>query len=355
MRIGIYTHNYPKSEGDRADAGVFVSDFVEELSKKHEVFIFYTGPESGKFGNWKFTNPFSYIKFVWLFVEKTIKSVNFVRKNKLDYILAFWSLPSGVLAYFTKFILGTPYAVWCLGSDLNFYARVPILRILIRCSLRSANFRFANSRKLCKIGGRLSGRSFYFLSAVTENPSAFLKKVRMFANCTNFLFVGRLEKVKGVDVLIKAARILSEDKVKFKINILGDGTMRHTLEKLVRRSGLDDYINFSGQSDKETVFSYMKSSDFLVVPSRSESLPLVIIEAAKVGLPIVATNVGDCGRLMRRYNIGKSVAPNNPKRLAKVLKETVREKKDKYRAGLRLLADDFSLEKSVSMFLKYIV
>ena len=38
--------------------------------------------------------------------------------------------------------------------------------------------------------------------------------------------------------------------------------MRHTLEKLVRRSGLDDYINFSGQSDKETVFSYMKSSDF---------------------------------------------------------------------------------------------
>lgn len=354
MRIGIYTHNYPKNKGDRADAGIFVSDFVEELSKKHKVFIFYTGPESEKFGNWKFTNPLSYIIFIRLFIEKTIKSIKFVRKNKLDYILTFWALPSGVFAYFTKFICGTPYAVWCLGSDLNFYARVPILKTLIKHSLINANFRFANSRKLCKIGERLSARDFYFLPAATDNSSASFREVRMLPNCINFLFVGRLEKVKGVDVLVEAARILSENKVKFRINILGDGSMRRDLEKLVKRSNLENYINFLGQSDRDTVFSYMRSSDFLIVPSRSESLPLVIIEAAKMGLPVVVTNVGDCRELMRRYNIGKSVAPNDSKQLARVLEETVWENKDKYKAGLKLLANDLSLEKSVSMFLEHI-
>lgn len=354
MRIGIYTHNYPKWKGDRADAGIFVSDFANELSKEHEIFVFNTGPESGKFGNWKLTNPLSVVRFVELFIRKTVESIKFARENRLDFILTFWALPSGVLAYFTKLVLDTPYGVWCLGSDLNFYAKVPILKTLIKLSLKNANFRFANSHILCKIGERFSKRHFNFLPAVTENTYNFSKKIKLASSCINFLFVGRLEKVKGVDVLINAAQILLRNKVKFKINILGDGTMRVYLENLVKKNGLENCIKFIGQANKEMVFSYMKFSDYLVIPSRKESLPLVIVEAAKMGLPMIVAEVGDCGELVRRYKIGKVVGSDNPKKLAKILEEVVSESRNEYKAGLKLLASDFTLEKSVSTFLKYI-
>ena len=190
MKIGIFTHNYSKAEDDRADAGIFVSDFVKELSKKHEIFVFSTVPKLGKFGDWKLTNPLSIVKFISLFVRKTTESVRFAKKNQLDFIMAFWALPSGVLAYFTKLALNIPYGVWCLGSDLNFYAKVPILKILIRLSLKNANFRFANSRLLCKIGENLSHRNFDFLPAVTENTFNFSKKIKLVSSCTNFLLVG---------------------------------------------------------------------------------------------------------------------------------------------------------------------
>lgn len=354
MRIGIYTHNYPKWEGDRADAGIFVSDFAKELSKKHEIFVFNTGPKSGKFGSWKFTNPLSIIKFIKLIFSKTIESIKFAKDNRLDFILTFWALPSGILAYFTKFALKVPYGVWCLGSDLNFYAKIPILKTLIKLSLKNANFRFANSHLLCKIGKKLSKRSFIFLPAVTDNTLTSLVKIKLASNCLNLLFVGRLEKVKGVDVLIGAARILYKNKVNFKINILGDGTLREYLENVVKRNDLKNYVKFFGQASKDVVFSYMKYSDYLVIPSRNESLPLVMIEAAKMNLPVIASEVGDCGELMRKYRVGKLVDPDNPERLAKVLEEAVSENRDKYKIGLKLLADDFALEKSVSMFLTYV-
>ena len=157
-----------------------------------------------------------------------------------------------------------------------------------------------------------------------------------------------------MDFLINAAQILLKEKIKFKIYILGEGTMRPCLENLVKKSDLENFIEFIGQADKETVFSYMRSSDYLVIPSRKESLPLVIIEAAKMGLPIIAAKVGDCEELVRKYKIGRLVAPGNSKELAKVLGEVVFENRDEYKVGLKMLANDFTLAKSVSTFLKYI-
>lgn len=354
MRIGIYTHNYPKSSEDRGDAGIFVSDFAGELASKHKTFIFNSSPKNGKFGNWKLTNPFSVIRFVRFFAQKKSESIKFARKNRPDFILAFWALPSGVLAYFTKCAFGIPYGVWCLGSDLNFYAKIPILRTLIKVCIKNANFRFANSDSLCAIGNDLSGKQFNFLPAVTENTNFSLKNVKLNRNNNNFLFIGRLEKVKGVDILIKAVGILNQNGINLELNILGDGTMRKYLQNLVNKNGLNKCVKFLGRADKATVFSYMKLSDYLVVPSRKESLPLVIIEAAKMGLPIIAAEVGDCGRLVRKYRIGKNFSPGDVNQLAGVLKESVSENNDKYKSGLKKLAQDFTVKKSVEMFLNYI-
>ena len=152
--IGIFTHNYPRNSQERKDAGVFVYDFAQKLSddvkvcvfcsdlrgkkeeyKKVPVHWFDWGGTKKKLGNWGVFSPLSIINFIKLMVIGCKKAYFFANKNKLDYCLAVWALPSSVYTYFIKKKLGIPYAIWCLGSDINKYAKLPILRQLIIVSL----------------------------------------------------------------------------------------------------------------------------------------------------------------------------------------------------------------------------
>lgn len=170
MRIGILTHNFPENENDRKDAGVFLQDFANELGKIHEVYIFK--PKLGdKLGNWSFFSPWSAYKFIKLIFIGRKESIDFARGNKLDYCLAAWAIPSGIFAMAIKKSLHVPYAVWCLGSDINFYAKIPFLRQIIRSVLKNADHVFANSLFLKNGVEKLTARKCVFLPAVTNIKS----------------------------------------------------------------------------------------------------------------------------------------------------------------------------------------
>lgn len=167
MKIGIFTHNYPESDDDRKNAGVFVRDFAKELKKKHDVYI-YRPKLPDKLGNWSFFSLWSVYKFIKLIFIGSRESIDFARENRLDYCLAAWAIPSGVFTMGIKKSLHIPYAVWCLGSDINFYAKIPVLRQIIKSVLKNADHVFANSLFLKSKVEKLSGRKCVFLPAVTN-------------------------------------------------------------------------------------------------------------------------------------------------------------------------------------------
>lgn len=372
MRIGIITHNFPRTSKERGDAGIFVYDFAKRLSKYAKVFVlspdfqgakesykdfpvtwFDWGGGGEKFGDWKLCSLSSLPKFFQLIIRGKKASVDFAKNNRLDFCLACWALPSAVYANQIKKKLGIPYATWSLGSDLNKYANIPILREFIKEALKNSNLLFANSYLLCKKGKKLSGKNFSFLPAVTDFDGTNIKPVKIKDDTTNFLFVGRLEKVKGIDILIRASQALRHKVPTFSLYIIGDGSMYEFLSKKIKKSGAKN-IFLLGKKSKEVVASYMKASDFLVIPSRSESLPLVVIEAAKANLSVIAAGVGDLPRLIKTYKIGKVVPKEDPEKLAKSMLYAVNneEIKEKYRKGLKKMAKDFSLDASVKKFLE---
>lgn len=104
------------------------------------------------------------------------------------------------------------------------------------------------------------------------------------------IFVGRLEEQKKCDVLIKAASILKNRQLDFNLLIVGDGSLREDLEKLVERLSLNDVVQFSGY--QENTLSYMKDADILILPSDNEGMSNVLLEAISIGLPIIVTDVG---------------------------------------------------------------
>jgi glycosyltransferase involved in cell wall biosynthesis len=124
-------------------------------------------------------------------------------------------------------------------------------------------------------------------------------------------FAGRLVASKGVDVLLHAATLLS---VPARLLIIGDGPERIALEQMAHRLGLGGRICFAGfRSD---VRALLPALDLLVVPSRTDGSPLVVLEAMAAGLPVVVSAVGGLPDQITHGQQGLLVPPDDSAALA---------------------------------------
>jgi glycosyltransferase involved in cell wall biosynthesis len=106
----------------------------------------------------------------------------------------------------------------------------------------------------------------------------------------NICFVGRIEAQKGLEFLIKAMGIVITQEKNVNLFIVGSGAQRIYLEDLCRSLKLDGHIAFVGGQDN--VLFYYHQSEFVILPSESEGMSNVLLEAMACALPIVATDIG---------------------------------------------------------------
>lgn len=122
-------------------------------------------------------------------------------------------------------------------------------------------------------------------------------------DATDLLFIGELRRLKGVDVLIDAVARLHGEGRRVTATVVGAGAERETFERHAVALGLADAVRFPGAMPARQAFALGR---VLVVPSRAEGLPYVVIEAGAAGKPVIATRVGgnaeilgtDAGRLV---------------------------------------------------------
>lgn len=103
-----------------------------------------------------------------------------------------------------------------------------------------------------------------------------------------FVFIGELRWLKGVDIFLKALSQVSDARP-VKAFIAGGGPDEKKFKKLARSLGLENSVTFAGPTPARAAFA---RGQCLVVPSRAESLPYIVLEAAAAGLPLIATDVG---------------------------------------------------------------
>lgn len=105
-------------------------------------------------------------------------------------------------------------------------------------------------------------------------------------------FVGRLIYAKGVQDLISAFAKIKDTGPEVKLLIVGDGPYRANLENLAYQTDCASSILFLGQKNQNEVIDVLSATDIFVNPSYSEGLGISVMEAASIGLPIIATDVG---------------------------------------------------------------
>ncbi|HXN68798.1 MAG TPA: glycosyltransferase family 4 protein [Bradyrhizobium sp.] len=109
------------------------------------------------------------------------------------------------------------------------------------------------------------------------------------ADATDIVYVGEFRHIKGADLLIDAVARLHSDGTPVTLTLAGDGEEMDALKAQVQRLGLTEAVRFIGHVKARYGFS---KGSVLVVPSRGDSMPYVVIEAAAAGIPMVAANVG---------------------------------------------------------------
>lgn len=132
-------------------------------------------------------------------------------------------------------------------------------------------------------------------------------------DATDLLFVGELRLLKGIDTLIEASMLIADATGRQpSLTLVGAGPDTQSLQDLVAARGIAESVHFPGPMPARDAF---RLGRLMVVPSRMESFPYVVLEAAAAGMPLVATNVGGIPEIFGP-DANRLVPPDQPAALA---------------------------------------
>ncbi|MEK7703750.1 MAG: glycosyltransferase, partial [Myxococcota bacterium] len=137
----------------------------------------------------------------------------------------------------------------------------------------------------------------------------------------HILSVGRLEHVKGHDVLLRAWALVAGDPALagWQLRIVGDGSQRQRLRRLARKLHLEGRCTLVGELTPEAVAREMADACVFVLPSRAEALSLALLEAMAGGLACIASDVGGVREIIKSDGHGLRVAPEDAPTLAQAM------------------------------------
>ncbi|MHA1559484.1 MAG: glycosyltransferase family 4 protein [Alphaproteobacteria bacterium] len=161
----------------------------------------------------------------------------------------------------------------------------------------------------------------HFYSEIVPNGlrSGEFERVEPKDNASDFLFVGMLRDLKGPDVFIEALAILRERGTRASARIYGAGDDSNRYKAMIEERGLTDVVSFHEPTPARTAF---RTGKVLVVPSRAESMPYIVLEAAAASVPMIATSVGGIPEIFGP-EAGRLVPAGDPDELAKAMEASL--------------------------------
>jgi glycosyltransferase involved in cell wall biosynthesis len=147
-----------------------------------------------------------------------------------------------------------------------------------------------------------------------------------FSPPARLLFVGRLAVEKGLSYLLEALSQCVQRGFDLRLTLVGEGSERESLEKLARARGLGGRVDFKGFVPLgEALWQEYRQADIFILPSLSEGMPKVLIEAMASGLVVIASDVGGIPTLVQDGVNGLLVEPRSPEAIAAALQRLLQE------------------------------
>jgi len=246
-------------------------------------------------------------------------------------------------------------------TAIGWCSRMGLYQMAERLALRRADQVVAVSEAMVtdwdlrrRFGGRLT---VIHNGAPTGERNARAKtlpdEVKRFVDGRRSIFAaGRLSREKGFDILIDALAELRADGMDVCLVLAGEGGQRSELERRAGDLGVDRAVLMPGYLPDAG--GLMQHFDLLAIPSRSEGLPMVMLEALLSGVPVAATAVGEMPAVLKSCDAGGCALPGDAASLARRLHTLLAGPRDEARLGqvAELAADRYSARSMVAAYRK---
>lgn len=371
QHVALITTSYPERQSGSEAAGSFVEDFARELAGHVRVTVIAAGAtdslaRDGNLTTRRFAVPKLPLSLLnprrpgdWLPIVRTLRAggnalERLARDDRPDLLFGLWVLPSGYWAMRVARRHRIPYRVWALGSDIWALAKVPVVRGVLRRTLRHAEHRYADGVQLARDVESLCGLDCDFLPSVRKLPQPDRDGAVRAAAC-RLAFLGRWHANKGVDLLLDALGHLSDEDWSriAEVRICGGGPLHDRVHRAARdlaESGRPVVVQ--GYLDKPAAAALIGWSDYLLLPSRIESIPVVFSDAMQLQTPVISTPVGDLPALLDRFDAGILADDTSAEAFAAAIGAAVRRDAAACRPGIGQAAREFDLAKTVDRFLR---
>lgn len=360
--LTLITTSYPIAADGSEAAGSFVADLVEELAKHIEVRVVAPGPIAGiekiseRICIYRYAapaKPLSTLKpwnpsdLLWAsrVVRGGLQATRQASRGS-QHIFALWALPSGEWARRIATELGIGYSVWMLGSDIWSLGKLPILRSMLKKIICQAQHAYADGLQLGEDAKVISGRTIEFLPSTRairlKNPPQPRNRPPY-----RLLFLGRWHPNKGIDLLLEALLMLdNQDWAAIEsVEIQGGGPMQELVQQQVSKlQNAGRPVKLGAFLTKEEAEQAIVRNDWVLIPSRIESIPVVFSDAMKLKRPVLAMPVGDLPTLIRDSHCGLLAQSVSAKDYALALQELLTSNTSDFTAGIEIQVKTFDLE-----------
>jgi len=258
----------------------------------------------------------------FVYVAEATLLAHWCRRDGVKHLHVHFGTNPAAIAMFAQQLSGIPYSFTAHGPEE--FEKAPLLSLVekLRRSAfavcvsafgRSQLMLFSTPDQWKKIKIVHCGVDSGFFDAVASIPPP----------APRLVCVGRVCAQKAQLVLIAAARHLRDAGIYCEIVFVGDGPMRPQLEEAIRHAELEGQITITGWASGERVRAEIMAARALVLPSFSENMPVVIMEAMALGRPVISTYVAGIPELVQPGVTGWLVPASDEVALAEAMREAL--------------------------------
>lgn len=293
-----------------------------------------------------FRDPEFLIKSLFIFPQ-AVYFAALCREKNIRWVHGQWATYPAAVAMVISRINGIPFSF--TGHAHDIYLKTTGLREKLRRARFTVTCTRSNKEYLRGLVPDLNAAKIRVIYHGVDLGNYQFRPSRSEPRPLRVLTVGSLFECKGFEYLIAAGALLKKENFPFRMRFVGGGYLEAKLKELVRRGGLEEWIEFSGYQSQEEMPEHYRWGDLFILPAVLKihwGIPNVLLEALAVGVPVACTPLPSLGELIEDPPCGFVIPEKDPEAIAGLIKRVSRRPellRDYGKAGRRKIEEQWDI------------
>lgn len=292
---------------------------------------------------------------LFYFVEAVLVA-DILRKNAIDHVHNHIGDQSGTVTMLAAKLAGIGYSITFHGWPVFFDAKNWRVKEKVLGAKFTRSISYFCRSQLMMLAGCNDVADFKVVHCGVAVEKYRYRQPR--EQIKNLFCCARLAPEKGISFLIQALKILHGKGYVLELRLAGDGPSKEQLQTLANDLQIAKHVTFLGFVDENALMNELELADLFVLPSSVEGVPVSVMEAMAVGVPVIATNVAGTSELVETSKSGLLVRPSDSQAIADAVVAMIENygfRLEAARLGRKKVMDEFDVDQETEKLNRYLI